>query len=395
MGLLAGLNTLGRSLLPRKWQQLVNKVIGKIRPGVSYAPDPIPPAGESIGLGIPFEQQVTYAGNGLRMMGLTRNFAPLVVMCGHGSETENNPYASALDCGACGGSHGGGNAVAMATILNQPKVRAALRQEGIDIPTDTLFLGAEHNTTTDEVRLLHLPELSDEKAEQVADLRQGLKQAQRANLQWRTRNFEEDTVAEELLRKSQDWAEVRPEWGLAGNAAFIVAPRNMTQSLDLRGRSFLHSYDWEQDAESKSLEVILTAPLVVAQWINSQYYFSTVDPVAFGSGNKFTHNVVGKIGVMQGNGSDLMHGLPLQSVASEDGVFFHKPLRLMAWVVAPLQRVKQLVAKHSILQRMFFGEWVNLRVYDPQTLTLWELQPNNEWQRVEVTESAAIAEMVG
>ena len=382
MGLMAGVLSAGRSVAPVGWMRMLRRAKSWFRPEIDWAPDPNAPAGDPVGLGIPREDQITYAGNALRMMGLTQNFAPLVVMCGHGSQTENNPYAAALDCGACGGSHGGPNAVAMATILNQSFVREALAEQGIEIPEDTLFLGAEHNTTTDEVTLLHLPQLKGPKQQQVLRLQKDLGLAQQANLKVRAQNFE-DTEARSLLRKSQDWAELRPEWGLAGNAAFVVAPRELTRDLNLRGRCFLHSYDWQQDPESSSLEVILTAPLVVAQWINSQYYFSTVDPVAFGSGNKFTHNVVGKIGVMQGNASDLMHGLPLQSVMASDGELYHQPLRLMALVVAPRENVQALVEKHAILQRMFFGGWVTIRVQDPESGQLSELQTNGEWKAVE------------
>jgi len=368
LGLPASLITVGRSLVPEQLAKLRRTGRRWFRPEIDTAPD-INPAGD---WGIPHENQVAYAGNALRMMGLTRNFAPLVVLCGHGSQTENNPYAAALDCGACGGSSGAPNAAAMARILNQEAVRSVLRGEGIDIPEDTLFVGAEHNTTTDTVRLLDLPALSDEKQQQVAHLKSNLVRAQNRNLEERAAQFGLKT-SKGMLRRSTDWSEVRPEWGLAGNAGFVVAPRQLTEKLDLRGRCFLHSYDWEQDAEATSLEVILTAPLVVAQWINSQYFFSTVDNTAFGSGNKVTHNVVGKIGVMQGNSSDLMHGLPWQSVMKNDDELYHQPLRLTAFVVAPKARVEMLIDKHEVLQKLLYNEWVALQVLDPETEQLWAL----------------------
>ena len=374
LGLPAGLITVGRSLVPEQLAKLRRAGRCWFRPEIDTAPD-IKPTED---WGIPLENQITYAGNALRMMGLTRNFAPLVVLCGHGSQTENNPYAAALDCGACGGSHGGPNAAAMARILNQEEVRKALREEGIDIPEDTLFIGAEHNTTTDAVRLLDLPVLSEEKRQQLAHLKSNLTRAQGHNLEERAGQFGLKT-SKGMLRRSTDWSEVRPEWGLAGNAGFVVAPRQLTDKLDLRGRCFLHSYDWEQDSEATSLEVILTAPLVVAQWINSQYFFSTVDNTAFGSGNKVTHNVVGKIGVMQGNSSDLMHGLPWQSVMKNDEELYHQPLRLTAFVVAPRERVQMLVEKHEVLQKLLYNEWVAMQVLDPETEELWMLDTDGKW----------------
>lgn len=374
LGLPAGLITIGRSIIPQPLSKLRRMGRRWFRPEIDTAPD-ISPAED---WGIPFDNQLAYAGNALRMMGLTRNFAPLVVLCGHGSQTENNPYAAALDCGACGGSHGGPNAAAMARILNQSAIREGLREQGVDIPADTLFVGAQHNTTTDEVSLLDLPNLDAEKQAQITALKTGLASAQNRNLDQRAGQFGLKK-GKGILRRSTDWSEVRPEWGLAGNAGFIVAPRQLTEKLDLRGRCFLHSYDWEQDAEATSLEVILTAPLVVAQWINSQYFFSTVDNTAFGSGNKITHNVVGKIGVMQGNSSDLMHGLPWQSVMKNDDELYHQPLRLTAFVVAPRERVQMLVEKHDVLQKLLYNEWVALQVLDPETEQMWALQVDGSW----------------
>ena len=114
-----------------------------------------------------------------------------------------------------------------------------------------------------------------------------------------------------VLARSRDWAQVRPEWGLAGNAAFIAAPRKRTRGIDLDGRAFLHDYDWRADAEFAVLELIMTAPMVVASWINLQYFGSTVNNRVFGAGNKVLHNVTGTIGVLEGNAGDLKSGLPL------------------------------------------------------------------------------------
>ena len=184
---------------------------------------------------------------------------------------------------------------------------------------------------------------------------------------------------EETERRSQDWSEVRPEWGLARNAAFIVAPRQLTQALDLEGRCFLHSYDWVKDESLTSLETILTAPMVVAEWINTQYLFSTIDNVTYGSGSKVTHNVTGKIGVMQGNGSDLMHGLPLQSVNATDGINYHQPQRLLTIIYAPRENVTAIINRQDILKKLFFNAWVHLIVIEPTENKAYQLQTTGEW----------------
>jgi uncharacterized protein YbcC (UPF0753/DUF2309 family) len=308
-------------------------------------------------------EQAAAAEGALRIMGLTDGFAPLVVLCGHGGQAVNNPFAAGLDCGACGGNRGGPNARIMAAILNEPAVRAALGARGIAIPEDTVFLAAEHDTTTDAVTLWDADAAAGH-ATILARLQRDLAAAGRAAA---TERLARLPGASDAATRATDWAETRPEWALARNAGFIVADRAFTRHLDLEGRCFLHSYDWRADRHGTALEVILTAPLVVAQWINAQYYFSTVDNGAFGAGSKVTHSVVGGFGVMQGNGSDLMTGLPAQSVQSADGVAFHEPLRLLAVVRAPLDRVDAVVARHGILQRLFGHGWLALLVADPET----------------------------
>jgi hypothetical protein len=402
-GALAGIMMLGRTVAPGMTLSLGAALQRRLLPEVLTTPTLATPAEQKDSrdqaenpapkeiLGIPKEAQVLYAEAALRIMGLTERFARLIVLCGHGSTTQNNPYASALDCGACGGHHGGPNAQAMAAILNDAKVRQCLTERGITVPADTVFIGAEHDTTTDDVKLFSALINTPPHKTLLAELTIALQKAREANSAIRARHFADlgQRVSTEMFSRltalrSRDWAQVRPEWGLARNAAFIVAPRWLTKNLDLDGRCFLHSYDWQQDAHGTALETILTAPLVVAQWINSQYYFSSIDNVAYGSGSKITHNVTGKIGVMQGNGSDLMHGLPLQSVMAADGVQFHEPLRLLAVVYAPRHSIAPVVARHDILKQLFFNGWVQLVALDPEDGCAYRLIADGKWQSVEI-----------
>lgn len=373
-----GLRILAQTFSPSLISELADKTSKTVMPPISTEP---------LLDGINLSQQADYGESALRLMGLTENLAPLVVLCGHGSSTTNNAYASALDCGACGGNHGGGNARILATILNSGPVRTILAERGLAIPSDTLFLAAEHDTTTDHVELYQKQGLSAQQQERLNNLRADLAKAKTSNAKTRTGTFglpslPDDVAVRETKRRSCDWAEVRPEWGLARNAAFIVGPRELTRSVNLEGRCFLHSYDWKNDSDGKHLTTILTAPMVVAQWINSQYLFSTLDNVAYGSGSKVTHNVTGKIGVMQGNASDLMHGLPLQSVYAADDDPYHEPLRLLTVVYAPRSVLDSIINTQDVLKKLFGNGWVTLTCINPADAQEYLLTRDLSWRSV-------------
>ena len=163
-----------------------------------------------------------------------------------------------------------------------------------------------------------------------------------------------------MRARTTDWAQVRAEWGLANNAAFIVAPREHCRHVNLQGRSFLHEYRHQEDEGFGVLELIMTAPMVVTHWINFQYYASTVDNTRYGSGNKVLHNVVGgHLGVFEGNGGDLRIGLPMQSL--HDGQrWVHTPLRLSVFIEAPRTAIEVVLDKHVHIRALVTHGWISL-----------------------------------
>jgi hypothetical protein len=174
------------------------------------------------------------------------------------------------------------------------------------------------------------------------------------------------TIDDAVRQRSTDWSCVRPEWGLAGNAAFIAAPRARTRDVSLGGRAFLHDYDAAADTTGSVLELIMTAPMVVTSWINLQYYASTMDNARFGSGNKVLHNVVGTFGVWQGNSGDLQVGLPWQSV--HDGqTFRHEPLRLSVFLEAPTERIDDVLRRNELVRQLVENQWVRVLAIDPES----------------------------
>jgi len=358
-GWVAGPVALARTLAARPYGRLREAAHRALVPGAATELVPEP--------SITFEEQVLFARVLLSSTGLHDAGARLVLVCGHGSTTENNPYRSALDCGACGGHRGAPNARIAAAVLNRAEVREALVEHGITLDETTWFVAGEHDTATDEVLLLDRHLVPDSHADDLADLARRLEAAgdglaveRAATLPGAPGSGGSGRTVRAVRGRSVDWAQVYPEWGLAGNAAFVVGPRSLTRGVDLGRRVFLHSYDAAADGAGDALETILTAPMVVAQWINCQYYFSSVAPDVFGAGTKTVHNVTaGAAGVVSGSGGDLRLGLPWQSVGI-DGRPVHEPLRLLCVVEAPIDRIDAVIARNQVLRRLFDNGWVAL-----------------------------------
>lgn len=313
----------------------------------------------------------------VKALGNRDRFAPLVLFTGHGSQSENNPHAASLNCGACGGQTGAVNARLLAGLLNEPVTRERLAARGIAIPQTTWFLAGLHNTTTDAVMLYDSKQVPPSHAEDLSRLCSALADAgklsrlERSALRQPT-NGETDAIVlkRAAMKRAHDWSQIRPEWGLADNASFLIAPRTRTCGVNLEGRSFLHEYDAAADPCGSILEMILTGPMVVTHWINMQYYASTVDNQRFGSGDKTLHNVVGgHIGIFEGNGGDLRIGLPWQSLWDDNGLQ-HRPLRLTVLIAAPMERIQQVLSKHSMLDDLVRNRWIHLLHWQTATTDL-------------------------
>lgn len=342
---------------------------------------------ESPVVGIPHAERGAQAESILKSLSLTSNFARIVLLVGHGSSTVNNPHASGLDCGACAGQTGENSARVTATLLNDPKVREELERRGIDIPADTRFVAALHDTTVDEVSLFDIEGMESTHALDLQHIRQWLTKAGQVARMERSALLGIPSTSPEVVdamirERSRDWSQVYPEWGLAGNAAFIAAPRSRTLGINLSGRAFLHDYEWRQDEGFSVLELIMTAPMIVANWINMQYYGSVVDNKRFGSGNKVLHNIVGgSIGVLEGNGGDLRVGLPLQSL--HDGErWMHEPLRLNVFLDAPKSEIDRIIAKHELVRELVENRWLYLFQIDEKDGHIYQRTPNKQWQRM-------------
>jgi len=309
------------------------------------------------------DEQIAYVENILKMIGLVKSFPQFVIIAGHGSCSDNNPFESALDCGACGGSISLPNARALSMLANREEIRQGLTQKGIIIPKETRFLPALHITTTDEMTFYDTDILDMNELQIFSRIQEDFNKASRTSREERAKVLPNANDEKDLFTKTMDWSEPRPEWGLAGNMGVFAGPRDSCRHMTLNNRLFLHSYDATIDNENADiLTRIFDGPLVVGQWINLEHYFSTVDNKVYGAGSKVYHNVVSKIGVYNGNYSDLKIGLPSQSVL-EEGRAYHEPVRLLTYMEAPLETVAKAV-ENSVAKQFILNEWIRPVVID-------------------------------
>ncbi len=375
VGSLAAVPLIARVLFPRLTSQIRERFGTLVQPPPvtqlhleRYEDEPGPIGGH---IGYAIDEMASVVTTLLRDIGLTRpkDFSRLFVVCGHGSSSLNNPHESAYCCGACAGKRGGPNARAFAQMANDWRVRAKVSELGIQIPDDTTFVGAYHNTCDDSVVFFDLDRLPSSHRDDFESARDAIDEARCRNAQERCRRFESarlNLTPKEALRhvegRAQDISQARPEYNHATNALCLVGRRHWSRGLFLDRRAFLTSYDPSQDDEDHNILLrILSAVIPVCAGINLEYYFSCVDYSRYGSGSKLPHNLVSLLGVMEGTSSDLRTGLYQQMVE------IHEPMRILFVIESTAEAMLSILRRNAGIERLVRNCWVHLAVIDPAT----------------------------
>ena len=319
-------------------------------------------------IGFTVDEMATRVASLLNGIALTKSYAPIVYVIAHGSSSANNPHHGAHDCGACSGRPGSVNARVFATMANNTKVRAELKQRGIDIPVETQFVGGLHDTAADEIEFYDVDDLNEQNAQKHKANAVAFENALDLNAKERSRRFasintksEIKKVRQAIKERSVSLFEPRPELGHGTNTLCVVGKRDLTKGLFLDRRAFLNSYDYKTDPQGNFLAGIMKPLGPVCGGINLEYYFSRVDNHKLGAGTKLPHNVMGLFGVANSSDGDLRPGLPWQMVE------VHDPVRLLIIVEHFPDVVLKTVQSTPEMYEWFINEWVHLAAVNPET----------------------------
>ncbi len=385
-GPFAGLSLAAKLAAPAGFARLTRALRLAVEPqpatGIAFtAPNDSPPATvEAPRLGYTDAEQAERVAALLSSSGLTDGFAPLVVILGHGSRNQNNPHASAYNCGACSGRFSGPNARLVSSMANRPQVRALLAGRGIVIPDGTWFVAGERDTCNDALDWYDTQDVPVGPAATLTRVQAALDQACELHAQERCRRFASapagmDPAAahRHVADRALDISQVRPELGHATNACAFFGRRSLSRGAFFDRRAFLISYDPTRDPDGDILERHLVINGAVGAGISLEYYFSASNDEGYGCGSKVTHNVTGFLGVLEGTSSDLRTGLPRQMVE------IHEAMRLLVVVEQTTEMLSAIYQRQPAVAELVGGAWVQLVALDPDSGALSLFKPGVGW----------------
>lgn len=282
---------------------------------------------------IPFEKEVQYALQLCKTIGLTKSTAPFIIFMGHKGELPECKYKEQmLHCGACEGNPGEINNRVMAAIFQKPEVRKALRQEGVILSEQTIFLAAEHNTNTGEISILTACDLTTEKEEYL-------------ELLTLLKNTQEEYVNRKLtysgLKNKDELLQSSPFVSLAGNKGILIGPPEILKGLDQKEKYFLQSYDYTNDLDGTLLKNLLTGPVRVAFAINTLYLFSTIT-------------------LLNTEKSTSEPSIPKSLIFDAENNPQHQLMRFFVIIHAPHEVIKKCIKTEPALELLINAEWLHL-----------------------------------
>lgn len=346
-----------------------------IRGKLQIEADAQPKFENGLQIGYTVEEMADVVYNLLRNHGMNENLSDIVYIISHGSSSANNPHHGAHDCGACSGRPGAVNARVFAHMANHKGVRALLAKRGMVIENRTQFLGAMHDTASDEIRYYDRSSLSDANYAKHQKNLKAIEKALDLNAMERARRFASiditkdiSNVRQKIKERSVSYFEPRPELGHGTNALCYVGSRPMVADMFLDRRAFHQTYDHRSDPDGSILKAVLGPLPIVCGGINLEYYFSRMDIEKMGAGTKLPHHVMGLIGVTNSADGDLRPGLPLQMVEN------HDPVRLLMIIEQKPSLVFEILKSVPTNYDWFDKGWIHLVVLSPEDNKLYRFE---------------------
>ncbi|MEZ4609928.1 MAG: putative inorganic carbon transporter subunit DabA [Caldilineaceae bacterium] len=164
------------------------------------------------------------------------------------------------------------------------------------------------------------------------------------------------------------------------------SPRARTQSLDRRRPRLPPYHDWRQDNGFGVLELIMTAPMVVAGWIPCSTARPQWTTRSLAAATRRCTMWWARWACWKATAATCCVGLPWQSV--HDGErYIHEPLRAPNVLIGtPIEAMNDIIARHEGVRKYLDNGWVHLfALAEDGTVSrryVGDLRAGGRWRRM-------------